>query len=273
MLGSVDITGLSFGYTESEPIFSGIDLRLAPGQVFCLLGPNGSGKSTLLKCIMQLLTPAAGRVAVDGEDLSGLGANRIAAKLGFVPQTLVSAFPFTVAEIVVMGRASQIRMTASPSKKDRDLAMTALERMGITHLALRPCNQLSGGEWQQVLIARALTHSPKVLLLDEPCSHLDIGNQVKILEIVNRLAQDGITILMASHFPDHAFLTAHQVGILKHGRLLALGNPDETLCESVLYDTYGIHIRVVTIGKEVNRKICIPVLQEINRPVPAKEVS
>ncbi|EMS77932.1 ABC transporter ATP-binding protein [Desulfotignum phosphitoxidans] len=273
MHGSVDITDLSFGYTESEPVFSGIDLSLAPGQVFCLLGPNGSGKSTLLKCIMQVLTPNAGRVAVDGQNLNGLSASQIASKLGFVPQSLVSAFPFTVAEIVVMGRASQIRMTASPSKKDRDLAMAALERMGIAHLALRPCHQLSGGEWQQVLIARALTHSPQVLLLDEPTSHLDIGNQVKILEIVNRLAQDGITILMASHFPDHAFLTAHQVGILKNGRLLALGNPDDTLCESVLYDTYGIHIRVVTIGKEVNRKICIPVLQEINRPVPAKEVS
>ncbi|MCF8086973.1 MAG: ABC transporter ATP-binding protein [Desulfotignum sp.] len=273
MHGQVDITGLAFGYTEQNPIFSDIDMLLDPGQVFCLLGPNGSGKSTLLKCIMQVLTPAAGRVVVDGEDLSGLGANQIAAKLGFVPQTLVSAFPFTVEEIVVMGRASQIRMTASPSRKDREMAMAALERMDIAHLALRPCNQLSGGEWQQVLIARALTHSPQVLLLDEPTSHLDIGNQVKILETVNRLAEDGITILMASHFPDHAFLTAHQVGILKTGRLQALGNPDDTLCESVLYDTYGIHIRVVALEKGVNRKICIPLLQETNRPVPAKEVS
>jgi iron complex transport system ATP-binding protein len=273
MHGSVDITGLAFGYTESEPVFSGIDLSLAPGQVFCLLGPNGSGKSTLLKCIMQVLTPKAGRVAVDGQDLGGMSASRIAAKLGFVPQSLVSAFPFTVAEIVVMGRASQIRMTASPSKKDRDLAMAALERMRIAHLALRPCNQLSGGEWQQVLIARALTHSPHVLLLDEPTSHLDIGNQVKILEIVNRLAQDGITILMASHFPDHAFLTAHQVGILKHGRLMSLGNPDDTLCEDVLFDTYGIHIRVVTMAEGINRKICIPVLRENTGSSLAKEVS
>jgi len=273
MHGSVDITGLAFGYTKSEPVFSGIDLRLEPGQVFCLLGPNGSGKSTLLKCIMQVLTPKAGRVKVDGQELGGLSASQIATKLGFVPQSLVSAFPFTVAEIVVMGRASQIRMTASPSKKDRDLAMAALERMGIVHLALRPCNQLSGGEWQQVLIARALTHSPDVLLLDEPTSHLDIGNQVKILEIVNRLAEDGITIIMASHFPDHAFLTAHQVGILKHRCLQALGNPDETLCESVLYDTYGIHIRVITVKDGINRKICIPVLSENTGPGFAKEAS
>jgi iron complex transport system ATP-binding protein len=273
MHGKIDITGLTFGYTEQDPIFFGIDIHLKPGQVFCLLGPNGSGKSTLLKCIMQVLTPASGRVEVDGEDLSGMSANRIAAKLGFVPQSLVPAFPFTVAEIVVMGRASQIRMTASPSRKDRDMAMASLERMGIAHLALRPCNQLSGGEWQQVLIARALTHSPNVLLLDEPTAHLDIGNQVKILEIVNRLAEDGITIFMASHFPDHAFLTAHQVGILKNGRLLALGNPDETLCESVLYDTYGIHIRVVTVEKDIHRKICVPVLHENTGPTPVKEDS
>ena len=272
MHGQIDITGLAFGYTEQERIFSDIDILLEPGQVFCLLGPNGSGKSTLLKCIMQLLTPAAGRVKVDGEDLSRLDANRIAAKLGFVPQTLVSAFPFTVAEIMVMGRASRIRMTASPTKKDHDMAMASLEKMEIAHLALRPCNQLSGGEWQQVLIARALTHSPKVLLLDEPTSHLDIGNQIKILEIVNSLAQDGITIIMASHFPDHAFLTAHQVGILKNGRLLALGNPDDTLCEDVLFDTYGIHIRVFKVEEGINRKICIPMLHP-RTGVLVKEVS
>jgi len=125
MSDRIDISGLAFGYRESEPIFSGLDIHLKPGQVFCLLGPNGSGKSTLLKCIMQVLTPASGRVTVDGEDLSGMSANRIAAKLGFVPQSLVSVFPFTVAEIVVMGRASQIPMTASPSSKDRGLAMTS----------------------------------------------------------------------------------------------------------------------------------------------------
>ncbi|MDT8380232.1 MAG: ABC transporter ATP-binding protein [Desulfotignum sp.] len=220
MHGRVDITGLAFGYTASEQIFSGIDIHLAPGQVFCLLGPNGSGKSTLLKCIMQLLSPVAGRVELDGLDLDRLSANRIAGKLGFVPQSLVSAIPFTVAEIVVMGRASQIRMTASPSKKDRDMAMAALERMGIAHLA-----------------------------------------------------EDGITILMASHFPDHAFLTSHQVGILKNGRLLALGNPDDTLSESLLYDTYGIHIRVVEVKKDIHRKICVPVLQESSPRTPVKEVS
>ncbi|HKJ99226.1 MAG TPA: ABC transporter ATP-binding protein [Desulfotignum sp.] len=272
MHGRIDIRGLAFGYTERDCIFSDINILLEPGQVFCLLGPNGSGKSTLLKCIMQLLIPAAGSVRIDGEALSGLDANDIAGKLGFVPQTLVSAFPFTVAEIVVMGRASQIRMTASPAKKDRDMAMASLEKMGIVHLAHRPCNQLSGGEWQQVLIARALTHSPKVLLLDEPTSHLDIGNQIKILEIVNSLAKDGITIIMASHFPDHAFLTAHQVGILKNGRLLALGNPDDTLCEDVLFDTYGIHIRVLKVEEDINRKICIPVLHPHTRTL-VKEVS
>lgn len=272
MHGRIDITGLAFGYTEQDPIFSDIDICLEPGQVFCLLGPNGSGKSTLLKCIMQVLTPGAGRVEVDGKDLSGLRANQIAEKLGFVPQTLVSAFPFTVADIVVMGRASQIRMTASPSKKDHAMAMTSLEKMGIVHLAKRPCNQLSGGEWQQVLIARALTHSPRILLLDEPTSHLDIGNQVKILEIVNRLAKDGITIIMASHFPDHAFLTAHQVGILKNGRLMALGNPEDTLNEDILFNTYGIHIRVLKLARGINRNICIPMLHPHTETL-VKEVS
>ena len=122
-------------------------------------------------------------------------------------------------------------------------------------------NRLSGGEWQLVLIARALTQSPRVLLLDEPTSHLDLGNQVKILEKVGSLSRDGITIIMASHFPDHAFLHADQVGILKNRSMAVSGKPDQVLTEEVLFSTYGIHIRVVEVLDGINRKICIPVLK------------
>ena len=247
MHGSVDITGLAFGYTKSEPVFSGIDLRLEPGQVFCLLGPNGSGKSTLLKCIMQVLTPKAGRVKVDGQELGGLSASQIATKLGFVPQSLVSAFPFTVAEIVVMGRASQIRMTASPSKKDRDLAMAALERMRIAHLALRPCNQLSGGEWQQVLIARALTHSPNLLLLDEPTSHLDISNQIKIYRMMQRLAHDWkMAVICVSHDINLAARFADVLVLMRRGSVIAAGPCDQIINKDILQKTYDIDIKLIS---------------------------
>ncbi len=265
MAGRVDIHNLSFGYSQhwEDRIFSEIDISLNPGEVFCLLGPNGSGKSTLLKCITRLLRPTSGNVRIDGDNLTDMSPGKIARKMGFVPQSLTSTFPFTVEEIVVMGRASRISMISSPSRKDREMAMASLEQIGIARLAKRPCNRLSGGEWQLVLIARALTQSPGVLLLDEPTSHLDLGNQIKILEVVENLSGSGITIIMASHFPDHAFLNADQVGILKKGRLLALGAPDEVLTDDVLETTYGIRIRVIRVLENINRKICVPVLRAV----------
>ncbi len=263
MTGCVEISRLSFGYTEQaeDRILTDINISLESGEVFCLLGPNGSGKSTLLKCIINLLKPAFGSVLIDGEDISLMGSRKIARKTGFVPQSLVSAFPFTAEEIVIMGRASQIGMISSPSKTDRDKAMTSMEKIGIVHLAKKICNRLSGGEWQMVLIARALAQSPGVLLLDEPTSHLDMGNQIKILEVVKSLSEEGITIIMASHFPDHAFLSAGKVGILKEGGLAVLGKPGDVLSEEVLQATYGIQIRVIQVLEGINRKICVPVLK------------
>jgi iron complex transport system ATP-binding protein len=264
MAGSIKIENLSFGYTPQDPIFSQVSFHLDPGEIFCLLGPNGSGKSTLLKCIAQLLISPTGRVMLDTENLGQLPAKKIAKLLGFVPQSLVSAFPFTVADIVVMGRASRIGMTASPSRTDQHHAASAMEKLGISHLAQRPCSRLSGGEWQMVLIARALTQSPRVLLLDEPTSHLDLGNQIKILEVVDSLSKEGMTIIMASHFPDHAFLSAHKVGILKNRSLKGVGAPDRVLTQSLLEATYETPLRVFTIGNEIDRKICVPLL---NKPL------
>lgn len=273
MAGSIKIKNLSFSYTNTRQnlIFSQVSFDLSAGEVFCLLGPNGSGKSTLLKCIARLLPPLTGSVLLDGENLRQARPSKIARLLGFVPQSLVSAFPFTVADIVIMGRASRIGMVSSPSKIDRDHAWASMERIGIAHLAKRPCNRLSGGEWQMVLIARALTQSPRVLLLDEPTSHLDLGNQIKILQVVDSLSREGMTILMASHFPDHAFLNAHKVGILKDQSLIALGDPDQVLTQEILAATYGIAIRVLRVLDGVDRKICVPLLKKTNNCHKAQE--
>ncbi|MCD4718636.1 MAG: ABC transporter ATP-binding protein [Desulfobacula sp.] len=264
MIGCVEIKNLSFSYTgrQEDQIFSNISFDLDPGEIFCLLGPNGSGKSTLLKCIAKLLAPRSGSVLLDSENLNTLSSGKIARKLGFVPQSLVSAFPFTVEDIVIMGRASRIGMISSPCPKDRKHAWTSMERIGVAHLAQRPCNMLSGGEWQLVLIARALTQSPGVLLLDEPTSHLDLGNQIKILEVVDSLSKEGMTIIMASHFPDHAFLNADKVGILRDQSLIALGDPDTVVTEEILAVTYGITIKVLRLLDGVNRKICVPILKQ-----------
>lgn len=263
MPGCIDIHDLSFSYSDNENnwIFSNIGFSLDSGEVFCLLGPNGSGKSTLLKCISRLLMPATGWVEIDGDNISEFSAKKIAEKIGFVPQSLVSTFPFNVEDIVVTGRASRISTISSPGPKDRDRAYDAMARIGIVHLAKRPCTRLSGGEWQMVLIARALTQSPKVLLLDEPTSHLDLGNQIKILEVVDTLSKQGVTILMASHSPNHAFLTANKVGILNNGNLAVLGDPDTVLTEAVLKTTYGIPIKVVKGLEGIQRKFCVSLLE------------
>jgi iron complex transport system ATP-binding protein len=260
--GRLDIEDLSFSYLGhgDTPVFSGVNLTLAPGDVFCLLGPNGAGKSTFLKCLARLLPPLTGRVAVDNEDLAGLSTGNIARNMGFVPQNMTPAFPFSVADIVVMGRARKISLVSSPSAGDREAAMGAMEDIGISHLADRPCNRLSGGEWQMVLIARALTQSPKILLLDEPTAHLDLGNQIKILETVADLAQTGMTIVMASHFPDHAFICADHAGILRNGRLKVQGPPEDVLTGERLGRAFGISIRVVDIPGKPERKICVPLV-------------
>lgn len=263
MHDSIRLTKVGYNYTADtcRKIFSGIDISLKKGEIFCLLGANGSGKSTLLKCIVNLLPGFEGDIMIGSRPLKSMSPETIASKVGYVPQSLVSTFPFTVENIVVMGRASRIGLISTPSGTDIQKASDAMERISISHLAGRSCSRLSGGEWQMVLIARALTQSPDILILDEPTSHLDIGNQVRILEVADHLARQGMTILMASHFPDHAFLHADQVGILKNGRMEVKGVPDEVLTESVLSGTYGVDIGVIKVEGQYQRKICLPRLR------------
>ena len=264
MRGSFKVHNVGYRYpdTSSQTVFSGINIQLEKGEIFCLLGANGSGKSTLLKCIVNLLSDFDGDILIEDEPVKSMSPKAVASKIGYVPQSLVSAFPFSVEDIVVMGRASKIGLISTPSGRDRKKALEAMDRIRISHLAGRTCNRLSGGEWQMVLIARALTQSPDILILDEPTSHLDIGNQVRILEVASHLSSQGITIIMASHFPDHAFLHADQVGILKDGLMQIKGPPNDVLTDAVLSDTYGVNIGVIDIAGEYRRKICLPRLRE-----------
>jgi len=166
-----------------------------------------------------------------------------------------------VREVVVMGRAPHLNTLASPSKRDVDVANQMIEETGITHLADRSCHQISAGEWQMVLIARALTQQPDVLLFDEPTSHLDIGNQVRILDSIRRLSRRGFTIVMASHVPDHAFMAGDRVAILKDRRLIALGRPDAVITGEMLHRAYGVEVWVADLSAEAGRRVCVPVLR------------
>jgi iron complex transport system ATP-binding protein len=256
-----DNLAFSYGHDLTSAVFRDVSFSIQSGNIFCLLGPNGTGKSTLLKCLAGILRAQQGRVLFGDKDLLSFKLQEVAQTIGYVPQGLTSAFPFRIKDIVVMGRAPHLSILASPSSKDMELAFEAMKAVRILHLADRRCNSVSGGEWQLALIARALVQEPRIMILDEPTSHLDMGNQMKILQTVKQLAAEGMTIIMASHFPDHAFLVANLVAILNNGRICQIGGPDEVITEENLRSAYGTDVRVVREGEVVGRKVCFPVLK------------
>jgi iron complex transport system ATP-binding protein len=262
MTARIQAEQIAFSYSQDirASVFQNVTFSVQPGDVFCLLGPNGIGKSTLLKCLSGILRIREGRILLDSRDLSEFKLPEIAQRIAYVPQGLTSAFPFRIKDIVIMGRAPHLSILTSPSRKDMDFAYHAMQMAGVIHLADRSCNAVSGGEWQLTLIARALVQEPQILLLDEPTSHLDLGNQMKILKVIKDLASSGMTIMMASHFPDHAFLVSNVVAILNKGQISAIGNPDEVITEKNLKGAYGVDVRVVRLEEEGGRKACFPAL-------------
>jgi iron complex transport system ATP-binding protein len=269
----ISVENLGFSYAEGQagPIFRDVTFSVAPGDVFCLLGPNGTGKSTLLKCISNVLHGWQGKVLLDGRDITRMRPAEAAKEISYVPQSQSSPFPFLVQDIVVMGRAPHISVFSSPTLQDWEIALDALETVGIRHLAERPCTMLSGGEWQLTLIARALAQKPRIMILDEPTSHLDMGNQMRILRVVRTLAEQSIGIIMASHFPDHAFITATKAAILEGGRMAQKGSPDSIITAENLETAYGIVVKVMHIGEGVDRKACFPTLLDIERRADAAD--
>ncbi len=261
MTERIKIEKISFRYgpVNTRFVFESVTFSISGGELVCFLGPNGTGKSTLLKCLNGILKPTEGTVYLDGVSLSSLSRGEIAKKIGFVPQSQTSIFPFLVRDVVVMGRTPHLSTFSSPSRKDRRIADEIMEQVGIAHLAAQPCNMISGGEWQLVLIARALTQQPEILILDEPTSHLDLGNQLRVLNFVYGLVKSGITVVMASHFPDHAFLGSSNVAILKDGSIIVHGAPDDVITEPILEKTYGVRVKV-SYFEEAGRKVCIPVI-------------
>lgn len=178
----IEAKELICGYQRKKPIIGPLSFGIEEREVVCLLGPNGIGKTTILKTMLGFLTPLGGLVCMGGEDISRLSPKELARKIAYVPQTHIPPFPYKTRDIVVMGRNPAMGELASPKREDFDKADEKLDQLGIGHLAHREYTQLSGGEQQLVLIARALTQETKLLIMDEPTSHLDYGNEVRVLE-------------------------------------------------------------------------------------------
>jgi iron complex transport system ATP-binding protein len=260
-MASIEVNHASFSYDGRADIFKDISFSVNKGMVFCILGPNGTGKSTLLRCLCNLYRLKDGHIKVDGHDISTMGPAALAKKIGFIPQIHTPTFPYTVLEVVLMGRTPHLNMIASPSEKDYRIAEESIKSVGIEYIRDKPYTELSGGQMQMTLMARVLAQEPEVLLLDEPTSHLDIANQVHTIQIIKKLAKKGLSIIMTSHYPDHAFVSADTVGIMKDGRFIEIGSPDDVITGPNLKNAYGIDIRIVHVGDDIDRKVCVPVMK------------
>lgn len=253
---SIEVKNLSFSYGD-RPILRNISFSVETGEFLSILGPNGAGKSTLFRCILGLLSGYTGQVLIDGQDVRRFTAREAASHIAYIPQSSRSIFNYSVFDIVLMGRTGGLSTFRSPGKKDRALCRWALEKVGILHLQDRCFHRLSGGEQQLVLIARALAQKAPVLMLDEPTSNLDFGNQLLVLEQAKSLAREGYTVIQTTHHPEQSYLYSDRILAIQNGRVLTEGRPNEVLTVGTLRALYGVDVEVVSLYED-RARICIP---------------
>lgn len=235
----LELLGLRTGHGR-RMVSEAVDLGIAAGEVLCLLGPNGCGKTTLFRTVLGLLPPLAGQVLVQGQPVEHWPRAEFARRVGYVPQAQAGVFAFEALDMVLMGRAARLPLLARPSRADRALALACMERLQIAHLAARRYTELSGGERQLVLIARALAQEPALLVMDEPTASLDFGNQIRVLEQIAGLSAQGMAMLLSTHQPEHALRVATRIALLGRGRLLDVGEPRAVATPSALAGLYGV---------------------------------
>ena len=250
------------GY-DGISILKNISFTVESGDVFCLLGPNGSGKTTLFRAILGFLKLQGGEILLNGENISNIDRNNFAKIIGYVPQAHTPSFSYKVIDVVLMGRSPHIGRFSSPKRIDIQIAEECLSKLGIEHLRDRIYTEISGGERQLTLIARALAQKPHFLILDEPTSNLDFGNQTMVLKHINRIVKDGMGVIMTTHFPNHAFLCSTKIALIHKDFQFQVGTPAEIITEDNLRKLYNMNIKIVSIKPETSDnevKCCIPII-------------
>ncbi len=241
----LSVENLSCGYGRA-PVVREVSFTLEGGQFLALLGPNGAGKSTLLRAVGMLRPPQSGSCLLDGEDLARLSPGERARRVAYLPQDTQAPFPMTVMDAVLLGRAPYARF--APRRADRELAAGLLERLGLGELAFRDISRLSGGERQRVLLARALAQGPRLLLLDEPTSSLDLKNQLGTMSLVASLCrEEGLTAVAAIHDLNLAAMFCTRFLLLREGGVFAQGGAEEVLARENIRAVYGVDTQPLTL--------------------------
>jgi iron complex transport system ATP-binding protein len=246
---SIEVKNLSFGYDE-RLVLDGINFTIPENRLVSILGPNGVGKSTLFNCILGLLKGYTGQIFLNGRDVKTLSIKEMAKTVAFIPQSHNPSFNFSVADIVLMGTTVQVSTFARPGKHQVALVDAALEKIGISHLRERGYNQISGGERQLVLLARALVQEAKILILDEPTANLDYGNQIRVLMQIQSLTREGYTIIQSTHNPDQTFLFSDTVLAMKGGKIVACGVPGDIYTEELIRNLYAAEVKIQSLYED-----------------------
>lgn len=230
----------SFYYKKNVPIFENINFEVNEGEILAILGPNGAGKTTMLRCITGMLKWRDGKSLLDDEDIASMPSRKLWSKMAYVPQAKSVSSAYTALEMVLLGRSSHLNIFEAPKQSDVDKAMEVLEFLEISHLADKKCSEVSGGELQMILIARALVSDPKVLILDEPESNLDFKNQLVVLDTMSNLAARGMTCIFNTHYPAHALQRAQKSLILSKGGDYIFGDTVSVVTEENIRKAFGV---------------------------------
>ena len=255
----LEIRDMRAGYGKVE-IVHGVSFDVADGESCCIIGANGCGKTTLLKNLLGLMKPFGGEARMDGADVLRLNEAERARLFAYIPQAHTPPFPFAVRDVVLMGRTPHLSRLARVRPHDRLVAFRAMRQMGIEDLADAIYTDLSGGQRQLVLIARALAQQPKLLVMDEPTASLDFGNQQLVLSRMKALARSGMAVIMVTHDPDHALFCADKVIVMQEGEVLREGTVGETITTEVLKSIYQAEVEVmdVTLANGRTKRVCVP---------------
>ena len=237
------IDGVDFSYS-STPVLHDITVELNGPKFVSILGPNGVGKSTLIHCINKILSPTKGTVFIEGEDVKEKSLKELAKIIGYVPYSANDTFPLTVVDTILMGRHPHSKWNSLD--KDLDVVYDTLKMLGISHLAMRPFNELSAGQHQKVMLARGLVQEPKILLLDEPTSNLDVRHQLDVTQMLKNLSvEKSILVIMISHDINIAAKYADEIIMMHDGSIYATGTPQDVITEENMETVYGVKTEII----------------------------